>query len=337
MNSPMAPDSELTSLFSDLVENLRDLVPPYFKTIYCTFRRAGSGGALSFFIMNPNLPNIYLVDPGAELIATAEKIKTLFEFRDGSFPGMRVNLQLMPDESGWQTNFSLIGQGNDGPPAPQGQVRCLRIVIGHQAFLPRAPFDWRITEKGIEASHKVITRQINDSGERRKALIEPTGDKFKAALATGTKFAAEVFLAEAVPAAMPGAEGWTLSTPHFWCAWPERFSLHYAAHTVFVLVGQGGDSVFVQGPLDSPQFQLESLLESNQAIVDRGVTHSHNWIEVDYELQGKSMRQRHYACRIHQRRLMIVTAQSVKEMATATWYATDEMVRTIRLPGTQQK
>jgi hypothetical protein len=111
-------------------------------------------------------------------------------------------------------------------------------------------------------------------------------------------------------------------------AWPNGLDLRppLASKTRFDLVALDNTLIFVQGPVPEEPGILDTMPVQGQKVVGRGkTTAGHDWIELDYEVQGNKWRQRHYAHRISTKMLFVVTAQCLQSTAAKVFQASDEV------------
>lgn len=189
--------------------------------------------------------------------------------------------------------------------------------------MPRAPFRIRRAEEpgsSIDVEHdspkgRVFARVIPDNGGYKSKIDQHTESLLDVLhIETG-----------------PDIDDWRIETSVFTCCWPRGYSVYSNSFPndpgPFDLVGIHDEVIYIQKPKVVPD--IEQMCAPNQTILDvqRG-TESES-IELEYEHEGVSWRQRHEVIALLGSRF-VVTVQSPSQFAADAAIAARQVAQSLR-------
>src|SRR5215468_9133734 len=247
---------------------------------------------------------------------------------DAVFPGFEILLRKTSPEN-WNVKFRRLDQPSvefrDLPRCP------LRLCGYGLSLVPLmgTTFRWmrNTNPPGVIASARGSAQEAKEV----QVILGDQGNQL--AMGKGVTKAEEVVeVAEG-----PDAQQWIIETPLFCAAWPNGLDLRspLASKTRFDLVGPQPDGtlLFVQDPSHCDEGVLDTMAAEGQKEVARGETSAgHAWIELRYEFQGTSWRQRHYVRRLSAKRCFVVTAQCPQTVGAMIFEAADELTNSLAPP-----
>ena len=249
---------------------------------------------------------------------------------DALFPGFEILLRKTSPEN-WNVKFHRLDQPamefSDLPRCP------LRLCGYGLSLVPLRNKTFRCMRNTNPPGVIVAACGSDAQAPAKQVQIILSDQGSQLALGPGVNKAEEVVeVAEG-----PDAHQWIIETPLFCAAWPNGLDLRspLASKTRFDLVGLQPDGalLFVQDPSHCDEGVLDTMAAEGQKEVARGETSAgHAWIELRYEFQGTSWRQRHYVRRLSAKRCFVVTAQCPQAVGAMIFAAADELTNSLALP-----
>ena len=129
----------------------------------------------------------------------------------------------------------------------------------------------------------------------------------------------------------PAIDEWRIETSIFTCCWPHGYQLCSNNFPddpgPFDLVGVNNKLIFIQKP--KVLSRIEEMAAPNQTIVDTHRSTESEWIELEYDHDGESWRQRHEVVLLLDERF-VVTVQSPSDSMEAAVDAARQVARSLR-------
>ena len=189
--------------------------------------------------------------------------------------------------------------------------------------MPRAPFRARHADgpaPAIDIEHdspagRLFARVISDNGGYHSKIDQCT------------KSLSDVVDVQRGPA----IDEWRIETSIFTCCWPQGYQLCSNSFPddpgPFDLIGVNDELIYIQKPKVLPH--VEKMVAPNQTVVDVHCGHESEWIELEYDHDGESWRQRHEVVLLLGERF-VVTMQSLSDSVEATVDAARQVARSLR-------
>lgn len=212
-------------------------------------------------------------------------------------------------------------------------------IVGYDSEVsPRIPFE--VGRLSGDDDRVVFVHHGADA--KKQAMIAPSLDAdnpgSKLALAPGTEDVGQVLDEIGEWEYQPG---WSVQTRYYNFPWPKGLSLFStvdAVNWVIELTLQGGDRdemIYMQGPFarsDAPTPEAlvgEGMTEVGWGKVD-GVGGEGGWIEMSYQVEGVTWKQRRYFVGFGEE-VLLITAQAIDGNDEAIFGTATEIANTIKL------
>jgi hypothetical protein len=323
MESTILSKPVLLEPMGALVEALMQTAPEHYAMLHLVVetRKANGKTSVLFTHGSPVLPEEYSTLVPYSVAKASYAITDSLLKIDGHFPGFEIVLRKTAPGN-WNVQFHGLNE-----PGPQWSnlPRCPLRVVGYGLSLTPVMgmiFRWarNTNPSGIIAS----ARRGDAKAPAKQVQLILSNPGHKLALGQGVAKAEEIIeVSEG-----PETSKWIIETPIFRMAWPNGLDLRppLASKTRFDLVAPDNTLIFVQGPVPEEPRLLDTMPVEGQKVVGRGrTTAGHEWIELDYEVQGNKWRQRHYAHRNSPKMLFVVTAQCLQSASAKIFQASEEV------------
>lgn len=173
---------------------------------------------------------------------------------------------------------------------------------------PHAPFRVRHADESAAA----IDVEHDSLKGRRFARVIPENGSYECKIDRVTESLSDVL--EIQPG--PDTDDWRIETSIFTCCWPHGYLLCSNDYPndpgPFDLVGVHDELIYIQKPKVMPD--IEEMCGPDQTIVNTGRDADSGWIELEYDHEGVSWRQRHEVVTLPGCRF-VVTMQSPSQFA----------------------
>ncbi len=188
--------------------------------------------------------------------------------------------------------------------------------------VPRAPFEIR---QAAESAGQLRVEYRPGNGKPMVVQLIPGEDGYQSKLCENTQSLFDVVDVKAGPA----INQWRIETTVFTCCWPGGFALcsnRPGDPGPFDLIGQRGEMIWIQQPRRIPD--VADLCAENQAVINIERGDAWDAIDLQYDHDEQSWRQRHIVVSLQDRRIA-VTMQSPAEFADEATAAANKLAASL--------